>query len=141
MKKKSVAGIIFNERSVFIAFRSPVGQMASRWEFPGGKVEDGESCEVALKRELKEEFGVEATVGSCIARGSFSHNDDIVDLYAFVVTLKEDGIERRFTLSEHTDYKWVDIDEIPSLLFVDSDMLLYEEVKKYILSHTKEKLS
>ena len=58
MNKKSIACIAFNEKNVFIAHRNHVGQMGGRWEFPGGKVEDGETDEQSIIREFEEEFGV-----------------------------------------------------------------------------------
>ena len=67
MSKTSIACIAFNDNKVLIAHRNPTGQMGGRWEFPGGKVEDGESEETAVAREFKEEFGVSITVGPKIA--------------------------------------------------------------------------
>ncbi len=58
----STAAIILKNRKVLLAQRMPTGSMASRWEFPGGKVEGEESLEEALARELKEEFGLPVQV-------------------------------------------------------------------------------
>ena len=129
MKKQSVAGIVLKNRSVFIAKRIPGGQMGERWEFPGGKVENGELPEVALQREYMEEFGVDVTVGAFIGSAVFTHNGEDSDLLAYEVSFNG---EEKFTLSEHTETGWSDIDEIPSLNFVDSDMLLYKTVKDYV---------
>ena len=103
--------------------------MGERWEFPGGKVENGESPEVALQREYQEEFGVDVTVGAFIGSAVFTHNGEDSDLLAYEVSFNG---EEKFTLSEHTETGWSDIDEIPSLNFVDSDMLLYKTVKDYV---------
>ena len=57
--KKSIACIICNKGKVLIAHRNPTGQMGSRWEFPGGKVDDGETEQEAIRREMREEFDVD----------------------------------------------------------------------------------
>ncbi|MBR0032710.1 MAG: NUDIX domain-containing protein [Treponema sp.] len=132
MSNTSIACIAFNEKKVLIAHRNPVGQMGERWEFPGGKVEAGESDEAAVIREFREEFGVDVKVGSSVAETFFKHNDDIVALHAYEVFLPHDGIEKKFALTEHTEYKWAELSEIPTLNFVDSDMLIFPFVAKYL---------
>jgi len=113
---------------VFIGLRLPQGSMGGKWEFPGGKVEEGETCEQALIREFREEFETDIDVGEQIAHARFVHKNDPVDLFAFRVYLKSDDI--CWVLSEHTAVKWVSLDEIPGLDFVDSDLLLLDQLKK-----------
>ncbi len=131
--KKSIACIALENGKVLIAHRLPVGQMGDRWEFPGGKVEASESEETAIIREMQEEFGITVTVGEHIASASFVHNDDEVSLECFRIFVPHDGLgKERYILTEHSEYRWALVDEIPSLFFVDSDMKLYEHVKKYV---------
>ena len=132
MSKNSIACIAFNGRKIFIAKRIPKGQMGNRWEFPGGKVEEGETEEQAIHREFQEEFGVDVSVGEKIARANFKHNGETFFFYAYAVTLPHDGISKKFTLTEHTEYRWAELAEIPELDFVDSDMLIYPQVCKYL---------
>ncbi|MCR4941143.1 MAG: NUDIX domain-containing protein [Treponemataceae bacterium] len=127
--KTSVAGIAVFDSLVFIARRIDVGQMAGRWEFPGGKVEEGEVPEEALRREFKEEFNTEISVGSQIATGYFVHNDIKVKLIAYEVFFCEEDIN--WILTEHTEVKWVELDKIPRDNFVDSDLMLYDEIRHY----------
>lgn len=129
----SVAGIVVVDNLVFIAKRIPVGQMGNRWEFPGGKVDEGETPEIALKREFFEEFGANIVVKNPICESTFTHNDKTVLLKAFEVEFSDlDNIQ--WVLSEHTETAWVPFEKIPSLYFVDSDMQIYPEVKKYFTS-------
>ena len=130
--KKSIACIICNKGKVLIAHRNPTGQMGSRWEFPGGKVDDGETEQEAIRREMREEFDVDVTVHEKITEGKFCHNGKDFALEAYRVSVSHDGIEKKYKLTEHTEYKWVDINEILSENFVDSDLMIYPDVKKYL---------
>ncbi len=132
MAKTSIAGIAVCGRKVLIAHRNPTGQMGGRWEFPGGKVEEGESDEEALVREFKEEFGIKVKVVKLIAKNVFEHNGPN-DLHAYLIKVPHRGRFFKYRLTEHTEYKWIDIEGIGDLNFVDSDLLIYPDVKKYIL--------
>lgn len=136
MSKKSIACIVYNQntKNIFIAKRIPVGDMGGKWEFPGGKVEQNEETVVAIEREMMEEFSVKANVFEKIAETQFIHRQDTVTLEAYKVTFEHDGMEKPFVLTEHTEYKWINPENIPQLDFVDSDMKIYPEVMKYIKS-------
>lgn len=133
MSKVSVAGIAHYGRNVLIAHRNPVGQMGGRWEFPGGKVDGEESDLQALVREFREEFGIDVIPGQFIAEAFFYHYDHKVTLHAYSIEVPHRGDVNPYVLSEHTEYKWVDIDSIRELDFVDSDRLLYPAVRSFIL--------
>jgi 8-oxo-dGTP diphosphatase len=128
-EKRSVAGIVFEENRIFIARRLPGGDMGSKWEFPGGKVEDGESDEQALVREYMEEFGVSITTGSKLAEAQFEHNGKNYTLNAYAVYFGS----LNFTLTEHSEWRWASLEEIEKSDFVDSDLKLVPALKKYFL--------
>ena len=128
---RSIACIDYRDGKIFIAKRQMVGDMGGRWEFPGGKIEEGEDLETAVVREMQEEFGVTVKVGRKITSGSFTHKGKPCTLDVLEVTFPHDGIEKRFELTEHTDYMWTDLDSIPKLNFVDSDLSIYNDVKKW----------
>lgn len=132
--KSSIACIVFSGRRVLIAHRNPTGQMGGRWEFPGGKVEPGEGDEEACAREFKEEFGVDVRVGGKVAEAVFKHDGEEVELRAYLVEVPHDGVGKRYVLSEHSDYRWAELSEIPTLNFVDSDLLIYPQVAKFLAS-------
>lgn len=131
---QSIACIDYRNGKLFIAKRCMKGDMGGRWEFPGGKLETGEDCETAIKREMQEEFGVDVSVIGKIADGTFMHKGKQCDLFVYHVKFAHDGIEKKYTLTEHTDYKWVNPEEIKSLEFVDSDLSIYPQVLDYIKS-------
>ena len=128
---RSIACIDYRNGKIFIAKRQMVGDMGGRWEFPGGKIEDGEELQTAVVREMQEEFGVTVTVGRKITSGTFTHKGKPCTLDVLEVKFPHDGIQNKFELTEHTDYKWEDIELIPSLNFVDSDLSIYNDVKKW----------
>lgn len=129
MSKHSVAGIAFKDGKFFIGKRIDKGQMANRWEFPGGKAEDGEDDKTSLEREFEEEFGIKISVGEHIAFAEFNHGDEKRELHAYEIffTPPKDG----YKLTEHTDTNWASISEIEKLDFVDSDRLLFAQLKDY----------
>lgn len=138
MSKVSIACIALLNGKILVAHRNPTGQMGGRWEFPGGKVEVGETDQEAVVREIKEEFGIAVTVGEKIAEASFIHNAENVLLHAYRIFVPHDGIEKKYSLTEHTEYNWIAIEDVAKLNFVDSDLLLYPNVKSYILEEMKK---
>lgn len=128
---RSIACIDYRDGKIFIAKRQMVGDMGGRWEFPGGKIEEGEDLPQAVIREMNEEFGVIVTVGKKITSGTFTHKGKPCTLDVLEVHFPHDGLKTRFTLTEHTDYKWENIENIPELDFVDSDLAVYDAVKKW----------
>jgi 8-oxo-dGTP diphosphatase len=104
--------------------------MGDKWEFPGGKVEEGESCEEALKREYREEFGVDIRLGAFLGSARFEHRGipRLVKAYRIFFT------DTDFKLSEHTQWRWATLPEIQELDFVDSDRKLLPALQKACFS-------
>lgn len=130
--KRSVAGIVQKEGKLLIAKRLPGGSMGQRWEFPGGKVEANETDEEALIREYQEELSVSVSCGRKLASAVFYHKGDPVELNAWELFLEHEN----FVLAEHDQWRWAAIEEIPSLNFADSDLLLLDKLKT-VLPGTK----
>ena len=128
---RSIACIDYRNGNIFIAKRQMVGDMGGRWEFPGGKIEEGEDLETAVIREMQEEFGVTVSVGKKITSGTFLHRGKQCTLDVLEIKFPHDGIKNKFILTEHTEYKWVPLASIPELNFVDSDLSIYNDVKKW----------
>jgi 8-oxo-dGTP diphosphatase len=125
--KRSVAGIARKGDKIFIARRLPSGDLGNKWEFPGGKVEEGESDGEALVREYDEEFGVPVIPGPLLASASFEHNGKTYSLNAYEIRLQS----LDFTLREHSVWRWADMAEIESLDFAGSDKKLLSALKAY----------
>ncbi len=98
------AALLFQEGKIFAAKRgdSPYLYVAHKFEFPGGKIENGESGEEAIARELKEELDLEAKVGGLYAKHTYEYPDFIITL-----SLYECEMLSAFHLKEHEGYRWI----------------------------------
>ncbi len=119
--RRSVAVIIVIDGKFFVAKRPSGGALGMMWEFPGGKVEDGESDEEAIVREMDEEFGAAVIPLRFLGQTVFLHRDIPRELAAWLVAL---GSGARMELREHTECRWVDFGEFADLALADSDRSL-----------------
>ena len=127
---RSVAGIAIDEGRVFIARRVAGGSLGEKWEFPGGKADEGESDAEALKREYLEELGVAVEVGPLLASAEFSNKGRVFLLNAYQVFFGSTD----FNMTMHTEWRWVALDEIVADKFADSDLQLLPALREYILT-------
>lgn len=127
--KYSVAGICVNNNKIFVARRYHLGEMKNRWEFPGGKVDPGESFECALKREFYEEFKTVIQVGDCISLSKFVHKDVPYTVYAFSIAFSDNTLVLN---EEHTTCGWKTFDELAELDFVDSDRAMFMDIFTWV---------
>jgi 8-oxo-dGTP diphosphatase len=121
----SVAGIAREGNRYFIARRISGGVMGEKWEFPGGKTEEGESDAEALVREYAEEFAVPVRVGKFLGTASFVHEGRQRILNAYSINF----LKTNFRLNEHTEWRWATLEEMERLDFVDSDRKLFGVLK------------
>jgi 8-oxo-dGTP diphosphatase len=126
--RRSVAGIALEGGKFFIARRLPGGDLGGKWEFPGGKVEEGESDEDALIREYDEEFKIPVKPGAFLGAVSFEHRGVVHILNAYRIYFSC----RDLTLREHTEWRWAGFDELEKLDFADSDRKLFYCLKSYL---------
>jgi 8-oxo-dGTP diphosphatase len=122
---RSVAGIARRGGKYFVGRRAMGGAMGGRWEFPGGKVEEGESDAEALRREWQEEFGIPITVGAALAAARFEHKGRSYELTAYEVSFEG---EPAF-LAEHSEWAWMGLEALEALEFADSDRRLLAGLK------------
>lgn len=119
------AGLILRGDEVLICQRRPDQAMALKWEFPGGKMEPGESPEEALVRELKEELGITATVGTRVAHVRHAYrNGSSVDLQFFAVHRFEGEITNRI----FNDLRWCTLRDLPGYDFLAADRGLVRDL-------------
>ena len=124
-----VAGLIYKGGNVLIAKRSTGDpNVLGKWEFPGGKVEPGETDEEALEREFKEEFELEIKANKFIINNICEYPTKTVDLKLYQC----EYISENFNLHDHSEYKWVDPNKLISYDLAPADIPLakcIEEMK------------
>lgn len=122
-----VGAIIENEKNeIFCALRSPEMTLPNYWEFPGGKIEAGESPEEALTREIKEEFNCSIKVGKKVEDTTYEYEKVIVRLETYMAKL----VEGQPIAQEHAETKWVSREEMTQLNFAPADIPAVEKVAK-----------
>jgi mutator mutT protein len=126
------ASIISRDNKVLIAQRPADDKLAGKWEFPGGKIEPGETPEECLKREIQEEFDVEIEVLEFFGQSIYAYNSGKIKLMAYLCK----WISGNFTLKVHTRIRWVDYNELDLYDYAPADIPLAEKLKL-----TFEKLS
>lgn len=120
-----VVALILRGREVLICQRRADQPMALKWEFPGGKMEPGESAEEALARELDEELGIEAKIGCRITRTRHTYRSgSAVDLQFFEVHEFRGEITNRI----FNDVRWCELGDLPSYDFLAADRNLVRDL-------------
>ena len=119
------AALIVRDGEVLIGQRRVDQPMASLWEFPGGKIEPGESPEQALARELDEELGIHATIGPRVThvRHNYRHGG-AVDLQFFAVHEFSGEIDNRI----YHEVRWTRLEDLPAYDFLAADRGLIRDL-------------
>lgn len=124
-----VAAVIVKDGSILCAQRNRNKTLALKWEFPGGKIESGETQEEALVREIKEELSCCIKVGKKIISTTHSYDFATIHLTAFLCTLSDDKI----LLNEHEALKWLNPNELNTLDWSEADKPIVKHIEKLFL--------
>ena len=121
-----VAAAIEKDGLIFCAQRPEGKSLGGFWEFPGGKLENGETPEEALIREIKEEFDSEIEVISFLNEASYEYDFGIVTMETYLSKL----VSGELKLLEHQDSKWLPIEELSELEWAPVDIPAVECLKQ-----------
>ena len=123
-----VAAAVLENREgrILIARRKADTFLGGYWEFPGGKIEAGESPQQALIRECREELGVTLAVGSLYTQAVHRYPDIHIRLSLYEAAIAEGDLERR----EHNDLRWIEASQIPSFTFCPADVDILAQIMR-----------
>lgn len=124
---KVVAAIIVDNGRVFATQRG-YGEFRGGWEFPGGKVEVGESLEAALMREIGEELELQIDVNELLETIEYDYPTFHLSMACFICSINSGKV----ILKEHESAQWVNSEQIDSLNWLPADQLLLEKIKSYL---------
>lgn len=123
--KRVVAALILQEGKLLVCQRTRHQTMPLKWEFPGGKIEEGEQPRDALRRELDEELGIAATVGDELARIQHEYpNGAAVELRFYIVREFKGELENRI----FRDIQWALPKDLPKFDFLEADLTLVKDL-------------
>lgn len=128
MIRVSCAIIINSFDQVLVTKRSSLMPLPLKWEFPGGKIEENETAEACLIREIKEELNIEILITGSLPPNDHQYPDKLIRLIPFIC--RQTGGE--IVLKEHSDYKWLDVKDLLDLDWAEADVGVVEEyLKRY----------
>lgn len=121
------AAIIMKENKIFVTQRG-YGEFKDWWEFPGGKIEEGETPEECLKREIKEELKADINIDKYLCTVEYDYPNFHLKMECFICSLIDGHLE----LVEAEDAKFITKDQLDSIDFLPADLLVVKELKKSI---------
>lgn len=124
---KVVAAIIVNNNKIFATQRG-YGEFKDGWEFPGGKIEEGERPENAIVREIKEELDTTIKVNEKIDTVEYDYPNFHLSMDCFICNI----VDGDLVLKEHEASKWLSKDELYSVDWLPADEGLIEKIKDFI---------
>ena len=119
------AAILAKDGKILIARRPASSRLARLWEFPGGKVEDGETPEACLARELREELNIEVSIGAFLGESIYHYEHGSIRLLAYETFWKSGIIEPK----EHDEIRWVSLGELDCYEFAPADIPFVRRLK------------
>ncbi len=120
------AAVIEKDGRILIARRKKGWRHAGKWEFPGGKIEPREEPEECLRRELREELGIDAEIGEFICSSTYQYSHATVQLLVY----RAFHVAGEYTLYDHQEMRWVSPEELPQFEFPEADKPVIEILRK-----------
>ncbi len=125
VKVVEVAAAIIQKEDKIFATRRGYGEFKGMWEFPGGKVEPGESPEEAVVREIREELETEILVGRCFAEVDYDYPDFHLHMKCYLCSIKSGDLK----LLEHSEARWLTRESLESVEWLPADVGVIERLK------------
>jgi len=126
--EKVTAAVIEKNGKILIAKRKRSQKLGGKWEFPGGKLEPGETPEECLKRELREELGIDAIIGPYICFNTFTYRHITIKLLAYRISRFSGTIK----LNDHEKIKWILPKDLNKYDLAEADIPIAEAIANLI---------
>ncbi len=123
-----VAALIIKDNKVFCAQRKDFGEVAKLWEFPGGKIEEGESHKEALVREIEEEFKTKIIVKEFVMSVKHQYKTFFLTMHAY----RAEIVYGSLLLTEHLASKWASKEELDFIEWAPADIPIVKKIKGYL---------
>ena len=127
MKQIEVVAAIIRKDDKIFATQRGYGDWKDWWEFPGGKMEQGETPEEALKREICEELSAEINVDELFSTVDYDYPKFHLTRHCYLCTLLKDAMH----LNEHESARWLSKDELDTVKWLPADKILIEQLKSH----------
>ena len=128
MKKIEVVAAIVQDGEKIFATQRGYGEFKDGWEFPGGKIEPGESKETALARELKEELDMEVEIGELFETVEYDYPNFHLTMHCFICNLLSESLH----LNEHEAATWLNLENLRSVKWLPADEILLDKIAEYL---------
>ena len=125
MKKIEVVAAILHRDGACFATQRGYGEFEGMWEFPGGKIEPGESRDIALKREIQEELGVDIVIEDLICTTEYDYPSFHLTMHCYLCSIASGEIELR----EHKSALWLTSDKLEDVAWLPADKEIIEKLK------------
>lgn len=126
MKTVNVVAAIIQDGDRIFATQRGYGEFKDGWEFPGGKIEPGETPQQALKREIEEELDTEITVGDLLTVVEYDYPTFHLSMQCFLCTVESGNL----TLKEHEAARWLTREQLDSVAWLPADVEVVEAYKR-----------
>lgn len=130
---KVTAAIIIHNNRVFATQRG-YGEFKDGWEFPGGKVEEGETSRIALVREIREELDTEIAVGELFDTVEYDYPAFHLSMDCFLCKV----VSGKLVLKEHEDARWLSREQLDSVDWLPADIGLIRKLAEYLQRREKK---
>ena len=127
MKRIEVVAAILHNGGEYFATQRGYGEFEGMWEFPGGKIEPGESREAALKREIQEELGIDISIGELLCTTEYDYPSFHLTMHCYLCSIETGEIELR----EHKSAQWLSGKALDTLEWLPADKEVIEKLNTF----------
>ena len=127
MRQIEVVASIIQRDGAYFATQRGYGEFEGMWEFPGGKIEPGESPEAALQREIQEELGIDITINRFLCTTDYDYPSFHLTMHCYLCEIKSGEIELR----EHKSARWLTAETLDSVEWLPADKEIVAPLRHY----------